>query len=193
MRPTDSSRATGDYEAISLRDSRCPAWGLEETPTAPVWSLLVLEHTQPLSDLVLVYWLGCWFRVCRQAPPESREAGSQPQEDPRGDPAKHPEVRPASRAEGGITALPRVPSEDSVEQGLQSRRLGRGRRRTFLDKRRQGPAAPKLLPRVPDVALSTCLVLWGPAASALTARPSGSLSRLQVAHQGRRSARAQGD
>ena len=45
-------------------------------------------------------------------------------------------------------------------------------------------AAPELLPRIPDVALSTCPVLWGQAASpVLTAGPRGGPLRLQVAHQ----------
>ena len=55
-------------------------------------------------------------------------------------------------------------------------------------------AAPELLPRIPDVALSTCPVLWGQAASpVLTAGPRGGPLRLQVAHQRRGSAPGRGD
>lgn len=46
-----------------------------------------------------------------------------------------------------------------------------------------GPQLPRLLVRIPDVALGTSLVLWGRSRSVLTARPAGRLSRLQVAHQ----------
>lgn len=66
-------------------------------------------------------------------------------------------------------APPARPPPDWRERGRREGRWGHSWTRGD-----RAAAAPGLLPRAPDVALGTCPVLWGPAASpALTAGPQG--------------------